>query len=235
MHLILLIWDTLERLLYANLSRKIDKNICKELILEYMIILKNKIVYYNDSIINVLSGIPTGLPSSKIVFHFVMEEIILRWLYINEKYISNFTLNIFMDDIYFKFDEKICVNEINYLIINLINYFKKFGLQINRDKLKFSHNIYTKKIGKILSDKDLYLGIPFTRNIQIYGQIILNQFNDRYNGNLSWHNIYDYILIQMKCSNSLLSYFSFKLKPIIGIHINEFILLEFIKTNYLYN
>jgi hypothetical protein len=226
-------WDIVYRLVHSNLSKKIDENFSKEIIEEFMLILKNRIIYYDNFIINVSSGIPLGLPSSNIIFHFMIDEIISRWLENNKKYCNNFILNIFVDDIYFEFDKLISINEINYLIINLMNYFKNYGLIINRNKIKFGSNIYTKKIGNLLLETDLYLGIPFTRNIEKYGEIILNQFNERYYANLTWSNIYEYISTKTNCSNSLTSYFCFKLKPIIGIYVNKIILLEFIKTNYL--
>lgn len=225
-------WDIAYRLVYSNLSKKIDENISKELIEEYMLLLKNRLVYYENFIINISSGIPLGLPSSNIIFHFMINEIISRWLENNKKYYSHFILNIFVDDIYFEFDELININEINYLIINFINYLKKYGLTINRNKIKFGSNIYTKKIGNLLLETDLYLGIPFTRNISKYGQIILHQFNERYYANLTWSNIYEYIFTNSNCSNSLISFFSFKLKPVIGF-VNKKNLLEFIKNNYL--
>jgi hypothetical protein len=226
-------WDILYRLVYSNLSNKLGKKFSKEIIDEYMILLTNRITYYDNIIINKSLGIPLGLPSSNIIFHFMMEEIILRWLNNNKNYVNYFILNIFVDDIYFEFNELITVVEINYLIINFMNYLNKFGFNINREKIKISHNIYTKKIGNMLLETDLYLGIPFTRNIHTYGQIILNKFNDRYYSNLTWLNIYNYILTNAKCSNSLLSFFCFKLKPIVGGNINKNILLEFIKINYL--
>jgi hypothetical protein len=226
-------WDIMHRLIRSNLSKKINKNDSEELIEEYMLLLKNRLVYYDNFIINVSSGIPLGLPSSNIVFHFMIDEIISRWLENNKKYYSNFILNIFVDDIYLEFDKFITINEINYLITNFINYFKNYGLKINRNKIKFGSNIYTKKIGNLLLETDLYLGIPFTRNIEKYGEITLNQFNERYYTNLTWSNIYEYISTKTNCSNSLTSYFCFKLKPIIGIYVNKKILLEFIKTHYL--
>lgn len=226
-------WDIVYRLVHSNLSKKINENFSKEIIEEYMLLLKNRLVYYDNFIINVSSGIPLGLPSSNIIFHFMIDEIISRWLENNKKYCNNFILNIFVDDIYFEFDKLIGINEINYLIINLMNYFKNYGLIINRNKIKFGSNIYTKKIGNLLLETDLYLGIPFTRNIEKYGEIILNHFNERYYANLTWSNIYEYISTKTNCSNSLTSYFCFKLKPIIGIYVNKIILLEFIKTNYL--
>ena len=228
-------WDTMYRLVNSNLSKKIGNKITKELLDEYIVLLNNKIIYHDNSIINIYSGIPLGLPSSTIIFHFMFEEIVLRWLNTINKYNKHFILNIFVDDIYFEFDEFITVTEINYLITNFMNYLNKFGLNVNRDKIKISPNIYTKKFGNILKETDLYLGIPFTRNIEIYVKIILDQFDERYNSNLTWENIYNHILTNTKCSNSLLSFFCFKIKPIVGDYINKNILLNFIKINYLLN
>lgn len=226
-------WSILPRLVYSNLSKKINKNIAKELIDEYIILLTNRNVYYDNIFINMSSGIPLGLPSSNIIFHFILEEIILRWLNNNKNYLNYFIINIYVDDIYFEFNNSFGIIEINYLILNLMNYLRKFGFVINREKIKISPNIYTKKIGNLLVETDLYLGVPFTRNIQTFGLVILKLFNDRYFSNLTWSNIYNYILSNIKCSNALISFFCFKLKPIIGNYINKKILLEFIKINYL--
>lgn len=225
-------WDMMNRLVLSNLSKKIDKNIAKKIIDEYIILLTNRNIYYGDVQINVSSGIPLGLPSSNIMFHFMMEEIISRWCNNNKNYIDYFILNIYVDDIYFEFDESISIIEINYLITNFMNYLRNYGLVINRNKIKFSPNIYTGKLGNVLKETDLYLGVPFTRNIKLYGQIILNQFNNRYCSKLTWKNIHNYINTNLKCSNSLSSFFIFKLKPIIGQRINKNILLKFIEINY---
>ena len=43
---------------------------------------------------------------------------------------------------------------------------------------------------KQLSSKDFYLGIPFTRDIELYGKLILSDFQKN-KLNLSWVQIYD--------------------------------------------
>ncbi len=50
---------------------------------------------------------------------------------------------------------------------------------------------------------------------------------------LCWEKIYELIMGEKKCTNSLVGYFCFKLKPIIGNYVNKKLLINFIKENYI--
>lgn len=83
-----------------------------------------------------------------------------------------------------------------------------------------------------MNSNDFYLGIPFTRDINLYGQLILENFNNKYMCNLTWNEVYDIIETNKKSKNCLLGFFNFKLKILIGDSLNHDKTIEFIKKNY---
>jgi len=225
-------WNVIYKLLLSNLTRKINKKDAIIFIEEYFIILKNRNLFYKDKLIKFSKGIPIGLPSSSIVFNFVFEEIVLRWLYNNKEFKQHFLLTIYVDDILFDF---LINNKINYIIINFINYIKLYGFNVNIDKLKVSPNIYDKTIGSVLLYNDFYLGIPFTRDIKLYGILILQTFQKKYNHQLSWNDLYNIIINNKINKNCILGFLNYKLKPLLNnnIKINEEIIINFIKKYYI--
>ena len=170
-------WNILEDLLYHNLKRKMNILYATEYIQQYMIILTNRIIKYNNKNINISKGIPTGLPSSILVFTFIMEEIIIRWMKINN-FLNNidFIINIYVDDIYIKI---LNISKTHLIISSLINQFNKYKLFINFNKSRIDNNLSVffeiANNFKELKNTDLYLGIPFTRNIKLYKNIILQR------------------------------------------------------------
>jgi hypothetical protein len=224
-------WYIVYKLLLINLTRKINKTEAEKFVEQYFIILKNRNIYYKDKLIKVSKGLPVGLPSSTIVFQFVFEEIILRWLYHNKNFVNQFKINIFVDDTLFDF---LSNNNINFIIISFIDFIKPYGLDINKNKFKISPNIYNGNVGTLLTDSDFYLGIPFTRDIQLYGFLVLKSFQEKYNNTITWTGIYKYIEKNNKISNSILGFFIFKLKLLIKNRtVNKTTILNFIKEHYI--
>jgi hypothetical protein len=223
-------WSILSELLYNNLKKKFNKLYAKEYVEQYMIIIKNRIIKYKKSFINISKGIPTGLPSSILVFTLIFEEIISEWLENNNfKNNIDFILNIYVDDIYIKI---INLSKTDIIINTLIEILTKYKLNINYDKSKIS-NTLNNSIFNSLSESDLYLGIPFTRNILVYMPIILNNFNKKHNRKYNWINIYNILLLKTHKDYKLLNGFlNYKLYPLINNNTNINIIEEYI-NNYI--
>ncbi len=224
-------WDDIEDLLLTNLTRKSNSTIANELVTKYLIILKNRELYYNKIKVRIEKGIPTGLPSSTLVFLLCIEEIITRWLNKYKYTTDDFMLNIFVDDIYIKM---INVNEANNIVLSLIDYLLNYNLKININKCKA--DLMLGLNFKPILETDCYLGIPFTRNISKYGSIILDEYYKRNNFKMSWLDIY-HELKNNKSNNykHYFGYFNYKLKPLLtynNIEPNKENMLEFIKKNF---
>lgn len=224
-------WDDIEDLLLTNLTRKSNSTIANELVTKYLIILKNRELYYNKIKVKIEKGIPTGLPSSTLVFLLCIEEIITRWLK-KYKYTTNdFILNIFVDDIYIKM---INIKEANNIISSLIDYLLNYNLKININKCKA--DLILGLNFKPILETDCYLGIPFTRNITKYSSIILDEYYKKHNFKMSWLDIYNE-LKNNKTENykHYFGYFNYKLKPLLkynNIESNQQNMLYFIKKNF---
>ncbi len=231
-------WDVLRKLFLINVSRKTNIEFSNKMLEKYLIILENKNAYINGLNINIKKGLPLGLPSSSIVFQFIIEEIILRWLNTNIIFQNSLKINIYVDDIYIYFLN--FNNNPIQVIKSIINYFKIYKFKINKKKIKISKNIcnnyYLDNIGgMVLNEKDLFLGIPFTRNIYLFGYLILQNFQQKYINKLDWNDIYNIIVNNKKSKNCVLGFFTFKLKILLGNYVNNKVILEFIKKYYLNN
>ena len=229
-------WDVLEELLLANLTRKINADVAKELVSQYMTILKNRELYYNNKRVIVSKGISTGLPSSNLVFTLAFEEIIHRWFVTtNYKNDIDFKLNIYVDDIYMKLIQLTKTNEI---ITSLITFIATYGLYINKIKSKADKNLGLEM--PELNSTDYYLGIPFTRDIQLYGDLLLKEFQIRHSRKLSWSDMY-YILMNKNYTEDqsiVLGFLNYKLRPLIDSENNQLdrkIIATFICNNYMKN
>lgn len=213
-------WDIFEKLLIRALNRKKNNsnNISSDeitlLVAEYLLIIRNRIFNYRKKIINVSIGISQGLPSSTFIFTIIFQEIIDEWLEDNIFKIDiDFLLNIFVDDIYIKVKNLVLKNDI---IKSLILILEKYKLKINTKKSKADPKLELTYLER-LTDKDFYLGIPFTRDINSYQNIILENYkngkhrnrdlnincknkskNDNYESIIltinSWDDIYDYLV-----------------------------------------
>jgi hypothetical protein len=175
-------WSIARLLLTNSLENKIGETKGNQLVNQYMEILSNRELYYKSTIIPCSKGIPTGLPSSTIVFTLIMEEIINNWLQENNIIVGEkFKLNIYVDDIYIKFYDDVTLEDKISIINSLTNTLAKFGLIVNAEKSKADPELHIQSIIPTdLQNTDLYLGIPFTRDIKLYGQVIMNELNKRY-------------------------------------------------------
>ena len=225
-------WDVLEELLHSNLSRKTSPEKSKELVDQYMTIIKNRKLYYNNHLISISKGLPTGLPSSNLVFTLVLEEILYRWFtQYNYKNYEDFIMSIYVDDIHMKILKK---QNANKIVTSLIDFLGLYKLNINISKSRVCPNLEVDLPNK-LSSKDFYLGIPFTRDIELYGKLILSDFQKN-KLNLSWVQIYD-ILCKEKSDDitkKIVGYFNYKLNPLLN-NDNENskeVLKKFIFNNY---
>lgn len=204
-------WDILEELLTSNLTRKINKETATELVTQYMTILKNRELYYNNIRVDVSKGIPTGLPSSNLVFTFAIEEILFRWFnksgYSNNK---DFKMNVYVDDIFMK----IFNSENASVIVNsLIEHLESYKLKVNKEKTKADEKLNIDGLSNTISESDYYLGIPFTRDIKLYGELILAELNKKHN--VSWLNVYDILSTEESSleKSSVYGFLNYKLRP----------------------
>jgi hypothetical protein len=145
---------------------------------QYMSLLVNRNCYYKKNKIKVNKGIPTGLPSSNLVFSIILNEIFLE-LFGMFNYLEYFNFYIYVDDICIELKEE----ENKYLILLLINDLKKllskYKLVLNDSKCKMSYNLKGILDFGIIDNKDLYLGIPFERRKKRYMRIILDIYNKK--------------------------------------------------------
>lgn len=224
-------WDITEELLRANLTRKVNKEFADRIVSEYMTILRNRNLYFRGDIVIVSKGIPTGLPSSQLVITLVLEEIVYRFLKKNDYKVNvDMILNIYVDDFYIKLlkgDKNIAQS--------LINYLESYKLFISRKKSKADPKL---NMLQPLSCNDYYLGIPFTRDIKLYGKLILNEFNTKNNLNFSWNKMYDILKYKdTKYYSKVFGFLNYKLNPLLDNTDQKFdsntdMIVAFIKKNY---
>ena len=82
----------------------------------------------------------------------------------------------------------------------------KYKLYVNKQKSKADPKLNISYLGE-LTINDLYLGIPFTRNILVYMPIILNNFNKKHNRKYNWIDIYNILLLKTHKDYKLLNGF----------------------------
>jgi len=213
-------YNIIEDLIESSLSRKTNLQLANSLTKQYMYILKNRNIYFKDKQINYKKGIPTGLPSSNIIFSLILDEIIHRWRFLTKDLFEigkDFKLNIYVDDIYIKiYNESIK----DILVSTLIESLKNNKLNVNFEKCradaKLKLDFFTN-----LEETDMYLGIPFTRDIKKYTDLILAKFGK----NETYKTIYDKLKDENADKKEIYGYFNYKLKPIM----NDDKLIDFIK------
>ena len=226
-------WNVLEELLLNNLTRKSSKEKATELVDQYMTIMKNRELYYNNNLISISKGISTGLPSSNLVFTLALEEILFRWFNkYNYKNNEDFVMSVYVDDIHIKILQILKADEI---VKNLISHLELYKLNVNFAKSKVCPNLNVDFPNK-LSTSDFYLGIPFTRDIKLYGQLILAEFQKN-KMNMTWLDIYDKLCRDKsdETTSIIVGYFNYKLKPLIVQNENESTkdtIKKFIFNNY---
>jgi len=226
-------WNILEDLLYDSLRRKMSAIHTNELVNIYMTIITNRIIKYNDNIITVTKSIPTGLSTSPLVFTLIMEEIINQWLLdYNFTIEVDFIINIFIDDFYIKI---LNISKKDIILSSLISYLTKYKLIINYEKSRVDKALYScfsiYNNFKQLNNDDLYLGIPFTRDITLYTNIILKELFKKHGLLYTWSDIYAILISVEHPDKSLLQgYLNYKLKPLLYTTNCEFI-IDFIQNN----
>lgn len=244
-------WSIIKILLTNNLVKKIGEIKGKQLVERYLEVLSNRELHYKSHFIPCSKGIPTGLPSSNIVFTFILEEIINIWISENNIIVGEkFKLNIYVDDIYIKFYDDVNKESRIQIITSLIQTLAKYNLFVNNEKSKADKNLELQSIiSNDLTNTDLYLGIPFTRDINLYGQVINNELKKRYEW--TWNDVIENIkpfddLSSVSSSEEdnenkpiinkkILGFLKYKLSPFIekieGIPFGE-IIINFVKTNF---
>ena len=218
-------YDIIEDLIKSNLKRRTNEIFANNLTEQYMYILKNRELFFKDNKVTYKKGLPTGFPSSNLVFSLIMDEIIFRWSKENDGLFTigvDFKLNIYVDDIYIKLNN---LNIKDPLVISLIDILQKYKFKVNFEKCKADANLQLDFFTN-LQENDMYLGIPFTRNIKLYSDIILKKYN-KYE---TYKSIYD----KLKNENHLerkqiFGYFNYKLKPLM----KDSELISFIEKNLL--
>ena len=213
-------YDIIEDLIESSLARKTTLKLAESLTKQYMYILKNRNLFFKDKQINYKKGLPTGFPSSNIVFSLIMDEIIHRWKFMTKDFFTvgkDFKINIYVDDIYLKIINQ---NIKDTLVITLVDTLQSFKLKVNFEKCKadskLNLNFFTE-----LEETDMYLGIPFTRDIKKYTDLMLK----KYGNNETYKSIYD----KLKSDNhperkQIVGFFNYKLKPLMkGEELIDFI------------
>lgn len=212
-------YDVIEELLRASLKRKIPEKIANILTDQYIFILKNRNIYFKNKKVNYKKGLPTGFPSSNVVFSLIMDEIIYKWRTENKDLFEvdkDFKLNIYIDDIYIKLKNQ----DIKDLaIFSLISLIEKYKFKINLNKCKADPKLNLDLFSE-LTEENMYLGIPFTRDVKKYSKIILDKFNKDEN----YRNIHAKLISNSPENKQIFGYFNYKLKPMMkDENVTEFI------------
>jgi hypothetical protein len=218
-------FEVVEKLLQRNLSRKIGDKLGLELTQEYLYLIKQRIVCFKDKQIMFKKGIPTGLPSSNIIFSLLMEEILIEWQNESKELFSinkDFILNIFVDDIYLKLINLSIKDIIVKTLIDKISFYK---FRVNFEKCKADENLKLEFFTN-LHESDYYLGIPFTRDLKFYTDIVLKKYNNLNNNMDTYSILYNKLVEKHDDSKAIFGYFNYKLKPMMKNNENLIIFFE---------
>lgn len=203
-------YDIIEDLIESSLARKTNLKLAESLTKQYMYILKNRNLFFKDKQINYKKGLPTGFPSSNIVFSLIMDEIIHRWKFMTKEFFTigkDFKINIYVDDIYLKIINQ---NIKDPLVITLVDTLQSFKLKVNFEKCKAAPNLNLDFFTN-LEETDMYLGIPFTRDIKKYTDLMLK----KYGKNETYKSIYDKLKTEDHPERKqLYGFFNYKFKPL---------------------
>jgi hypothetical protein len=202
----------IEDLLKSSLSRKSNQVIVENLTKQYMYILRERELFFKDKKINYQKGLPTGFPSSNMVFSLIMDEIIFRWKTQNKGLFEigkDFKLNIYVDDIYIKLFN---LSIKDPLVITLVDTLHEYGFKVNFEKCKADEKLDLEFFTN-LQETDMYLGIPFTRNIKTYSDILLK----RYGNNETYNSIYNKLKQEDHPERKqIFGFFNYKFKPLMN-------------------
>jgi hypothetical protein len=152
--------------------------------------------------------------------------------YMNKR---EFILNVYVDDIYLKIINLIKTKEIVYGLIDILAEYK---LYVNMNKSKADDNLDLEKIPTCLKETDYYLGIPFTRNKKLYGELILKELNTNKfpSSNFTWEYISNKLNEEKQDEQQsiIFGFMNYKLKPLMNndIKSTKILLSKFINDTY---
>ena len=198
---------SIKHLLKDFLIRKlgIDKGI--KYFKQYFNIITNSSIYFNKIKIKRNKGIPTGLPSSNLIFTAIINQIFYVYTKYFPDFLKYFNYNVYVDDIAID----ILNNKINIkkYLDPLLSIFKYYKFKCNFNKCLISKNISFNypKFNKITTNTK-YLGIYFSRDISEYFKLIIDEFNKK--NNLECKNVYE---MMKKKRKSSIGFLLFKLEP----------------------
>jgi len=247
-------WSILYNNMIEILTEYISPNFAKSITDEYFILLQNRKISYTKTknrknIINIGKSISQGLPSSNTIFSILFSSIINKWKSkLCSKIDDYLLLNIYIDDIYIKFHKKQDVNE--YFLFTLINELEENKLYVNKKKSFVDPNLGLGLEYNKLIETNFYLGIPFTRNIELYKSLILDNYKEKHSKKIkknnlecNWTNFYNIIIDKNHNLNKhLIGFLRYKLKPIISYYkfipsidsiLTDDVLITFIKSKFL--
>ena len=215
-------WKSLNKLLISNLSRKINPEIAKKVTSQYMFLNTNRIIKYNEKMINFSKSLATGLPSSTLVFSLMIEQIIYEWK-LKENIGENLIINTFVDDLYLEFN---CTDKSLEHINSLIAYLESYDLIINKEKTKT--NIVHLPFSQI-DKSDCYLGLPFCSNKKDYILECINLFQEKYY-KLNIKQLIDIVEDDSsKVKKEIIGFFNYKLYGLLNFDFKEIDVLEILK------
>jgi hypothetical protein len=181
-------------------------------------------IEYNNEPIQIYTSLPTGPMSSAGVFTWMTDELIYLWLDKNKskyKLDEDFMIKMYIDDTYVRLKSEKAISNATEIIQDLWDFIQSFLLIVNLKKSVADPNLnlmIKQKLGDKaemlppLKETNMYLGIPFTRDPDIYLSTILDEFVDKklnYKKFDSWFFIYNIV-----DNPNILSYLKWKLKPL---------------------
>jgi hypothetical protein len=193
----------------------------------YMGLLTTTKMTFNDIPIPLCTSLPTGPISSAGIIAFIFDELIYLWLQtIRFKINHDFIIKIYVDDIYIKLISPEAIASASEIIQSLWNFIQSFLFTINLVKstadpalkimIKKTLDSSDSEPLPALKDTDKYLGIPYTRDINKYFNVILAEFSNKrvqFKSFNSWYFIYNII-----DNPAITGYLKWKLKPFFPEH-----------------
>jgi len=227
-------WPVIEYLLNGYFTRHfnarysnrygggIGEHCAKYFIDIYMGLLTTTKMTFNDVPIPLRTSLPTGPTSSSGIIAFIFDELIHLWLQtIRFKINDDFIIKIYVDDIYIKLISVEAITAASEIVQSLWNFIQSFLFTVNLVKSNADPDlkIMIKKTLDspeaeplpALKDTDKYLGVPYTRDINKYFNVILAEFSNKrvqFKSFNSWYFIYNII-----DNPAILGYLRWKLKP----------------------
>ena len=196
-------FPTLEKLLKGYLVRKLGEKKGTTYFEQYFNRIIHTRVFYNGTEINRNKGLPTGLPSSTFVFTCLMDELFFLFMKNYPTFTKYFEYQVYVDDIGIHvLDNTIDIRE---FMDPLFRKFTDYGFSFNPAKCQISNNIANAyKDFSIITKDTKYLGIYFARDVTEYIEIVVNEFNERYQTN--FENIASLMDYNQKAATGFLNY-----------------------------